>query len=93
MHRDIGCYMLRGLTPRRIFSNLLGKDTGASRGRDANLHGMGDLSHNIVGYISHLPQSLPVAVGVAMSFKTTGAVSEAEGDACHAASGAHLREL
>ena len=68
MHRDIGCYMLRGLTPRRIFSNLLGKDTGASRGSDANLHGMGDLSHNIVGYISHLPQSLPVAVGVAMSF-------------------------
>lgn len=68
MHRDVGCYMLRGMTPRRIFSNLLGKETGISRGRDANLHGMGDLTHNIVGYISHLPQSLPVTVGVAMSF-------------------------
>ncbi|MDR0353788.1 MAG: DUF3387 domain-containing protein, partial [Opitutaceae bacterium] len=30
---------------------------------------------------------------IAKTFKTTGAVSEAEGDACHASSGAHLREL
>lgn len=30
---------------------------------------------------------------IAKTFKAVGAVSEAEGDACHAASGAHLREL
>ena len=30
---------------------------------------------------------------IAKTFKAAGAVSEAEGDACHAASGAHLREL
>ncbi len=30
---------------------------------------------------------------IAKTFNTTGAVSEAEGDECHAASGAHLREL
>ncbi len=30
---------------------------------------------------------------IAKTFKTTGAVSEAEGDECHAASSAHLREL
>ena len=30
---------------------------------------------------------------IAKTFKTTGAVSEAEGDECHAASGAHLCEL
>ena len=30
---------------------------------------------------------------IAKTFKATGAVSEAEGDACHAASGANLREL
>jgi len=30
---------------------------------------------------------------IAKTFKTMGAVSEAEGDQCHAASGAHLREL
>ncbi|MDE0311233.1 MAG: thiamine pyrophosphate-dependent enzyme, partial [Caldilineaceae bacterium] len=41
MHRDIGAYFLRGLTPRRVFGNLLGKVTGVSGGRDANIHGMG----------------------------------------------------
>ncbi len=30
---------------------------------------------------------------IAKTFKTVGAVSEAEGDLCHAASGAHLRDL
>jgi type I restriction enzyme R subunit len=30
---------------------------------------------------------------IAKTFKTVGAVSESEGDECHAASGAHLREL
>ncbi|MEJ7759546.1 MAG: type I restriction endonuclease subunit R [Gemmatimonadaceae bacterium] len=30
---------------------------------------------------------------IATTFKATGAVSDAEGDECHAASGAHLREL
>ena len=69
MHRDIGAYFLRGLTPRRVFGNLLGKVTGVTGGRDANIHGMGDLSLGIVGYISHIPMSMPIALGVAMSLK------------------------
>lgn len=68
MHRDLGCYLVRGLTPRRVFANMLGRQTGVSRGRDANLHGAGDLNFNLIGFISHLPQSLPVAVGAAMAF-------------------------
>ena len=69
MHRDIGAYFLRGLTPRRVFGNLLGKATGVSGGRDANIHGMGDLSLGIVGYISHIPMSMPITLGVAMTLK------------------------
>ncbi len=69
MHRDLGCYLVRGLSPRRIFASLLGRATGVSAGRDANLHGMGDLDLNIIGFISHLPQSLPVTLGVAMAFR------------------------
>lgn len=72
MHRDLGTYLLRGLTPRRIFASLLGKETSVNRGRDSNLHGLGDLNLGIVGFISHLPLSLPVTVGVAMSFKLRG---------------------
>lgn len=72
MHRDLGAYLVRGLTPRRIFANLLGRETGVTHGRDANLHGLGDLSLNIVGFISHLPHSLPVALGAAMAFSYRG---------------------
>ncbi|MFZ1769505.1 MAG: thiamine pyrophosphate-dependent dehydrogenase E1 component subunit alpha [Caldilinea sp.] len=68
MHRDLGAYLLRGMTPRRIFGNLLGRADGVSGGRDANFHGMGDLALNTIGFISHLPHSLPVALGAAMSF-------------------------
>ena len=69
MHRDLGCYLVRGMSAERIMANQLGKDLGVTRGRDANLHGMGDLSLNIIGFVSHLPQSLPVALGAAMAFQ------------------------
>lgn len=72
MHRDLGTYLLRGMSPRRIFGNLLGRANGVSGGRDANLHGMGDMDLSIVGFISHLPHSLGVALGVAMSFTYRG---------------------
>ncbi len=69
MHRDLGAFLLRGITPRRMFANLLGRATGVTRGRDVNLHGVGDLNFGIFGFISHLPHSLPVGLGAAMSFR------------------------
>ncbi len=69
LHRDLGTYLVRGMAPERIFANMLGKASGVTGGRDANLHGNGDLSLGIIGFISHLPQALPVTLGVAMSFK------------------------
>lgn len=72
MHRDLGAYLVRGMTPERIFGNLLGRVTGPSGGRDANLHGMGDLSLGIIGFVSHLPQSLPTTLGAAMALRHRG---------------------
>ncbi len=72
MHRDLGCYLVRGMTPRRILAQQLGRATGVTRGRDANIHGCGDLDLGIIGFISHLPQSLPVAVGAACAFAHRG---------------------
>jgi pyruvate dehydrogenase E1 component alpha subunit len=69
MHRDLGAFLLRGLTPRELFGNLLGRQTGLTRGRDANLHGVSAPGRGIIGFISHLPQGLSVALGVAMSFR------------------------
>src|SRR5262245_22747076 len=72
MHRDLGAYLLRGFSPREVFAHLLGRENGPSHGRDANLHGMSSLERGIIGFISHLPQSLPVALGAAMSFRYRG---------------------
>ncbi|NTW00023.1 MAG: thiamine pyrophosphate-dependent dehydrogenase E1 component subunit alpha [Oscillochloris sp.] len=72
MHRDLGCYLARGITPQRILAQYMGRTTGVSAGRDANIHGMGDLHFGIVGFISHLPASLPVAVGMAHAFYLKG---------------------
>lgn len=69
MHRDLGTYLVRGMTMERVVGNLLGRATGVTAGRDANLHGMGDLSLGIIGFISHLPQSLPATLGAAMAFR------------------------
>lgn len=69
MHRDLGCYLVRGMTPERIVANQLGKAMGVTEGRDANLHGLGDLTLNLIGFVSHLPQSMPAALGAAMAFQ------------------------
>ena len=69
MHRDLGAYLARGLTPKRILAQYMGRETGISRGRDANMHGMGDLSLGIIGFISHLPASIGVINGVAHAIK------------------------
>ncbi len=72
MHRDLGTFLVRGITPLRAFASLMGRATGVTGGRDINFHGMGDLSLGIIGFISHLPHSVPVALGAAMSFRYRG---------------------
>jgi TPP-dependent pyruvate/acetoin dehydrogenase alpha subunit len=68
MHRDMGSYLVRGMSPGRIMAQHLGRVTGPTRGRDGNLHGLGDMSLGIIGFVSMLPSSLPVTVGVGLSF-------------------------
>ncbi|WP_129629864.1 thiamine pyrophosphate-dependent dehydrogenase E1 component subunit alpha [Candidatus Oscillochloris fontis] len=79
MHRDLGAYLVRGITPQRILAQYLGRVDGVSHGRDGNIHGMGDLNYGIVGFISHLPASLPVMVGMAHAFVLKGEARVAMG--------------
>jgi pyruvate dehydrogenase E1 component alpha subunit len=69
MHRDLGTYLLRGITPERLMAQYFGRAAGVSGGRDGNTHGCGDLSLGIIGYVSMLPASMPVTVGAAHAFK------------------------
>jgi TPP-dependent pyruvate/acetoin dehydrogenase alpha subunit len=68
LHRDLGVFLMRGVDPGRLMAQLMGKESGLSRGKDSFLHG-GELSHGIFGSTSMLGSSLPVAVGAALKFK------------------------
>ncbi|MCU0495457.1 MAG: thiamine pyrophosphate-dependent dehydrogenase E1 component subunit alpha [Chloroflexaceae bacterium] len=72
MHRDLGAYLVRGITVPRFLAQVLGREGGVTRGRDGNLHGIGDMSLGISGFISHLPASMPVTVGMAHAFALKG---------------------
>jgi TPP-dependent pyruvate/acetoin dehydrogenase alpha subunit len=69
MHRDLGAYLVRGITPRRMMAQFLGRAAGVSGGRDGNTHGCGDLSLGIFGFVSMLPASMGVTLGAAHAFK------------------------
>jgi pyruvate dehydrogenase E1 component alpha subunit len=70
-HRDMGVFLLRGVSARRIIAQYMGRKTGVTKGKDGNMH-MGDLKHNIIAFVSHLADNVPVAAGVALSFKMRG---------------------
>jgi pyruvate dehydrogenase E1 component alpha subunit len=71
LHRDLAAHVIRGVTPARILSQYLGRETGITRGRDGNVH-FGDRRLGCVGMVSMLPDMMLVATGMAMAFKLRG---------------------
>ena len=67
-HRDLGANLMKGITPKEYLAQYLAKRTGLTRGRDGNVH-YGDIKRGIIGFISPMADLLPVAAGVALSFK------------------------
>lgn len=70
-HRDLGAFLLKGMTAEAVFLQYLGRRDGPMRGRDGNMH-MGDWSLGIGAFVSHMADTVPVAAGVALAFKTRG---------------------
>jgi TPP-dependent pyruvate/acetoin dehydrogenase alpha subunit len=70
-HRDMGVFLMRGITPRRIIAQYMGRKTGLTGGKDGNMH-MGDMNHNVIAFVSHLADNVPVSAGVALAFKQRG---------------------
>ena len=70
-HRDLAVFLIRGVHPRQIFAQYMGRVGGLTRGRDGNMH-MGDLKLNIVAIISAMAASVPVAAGAAFALKYKG---------------------
>ncbi|HUX08935.1 MAG TPA: thiamine pyrophosphate-dependent dehydrogenase E1 component subunit alpha [Acidobacteriota bacterium] len=71
LHRDAGAHLVRGQTLKRMYCNFMGRACGPTRGRDGNVH-HGDMSINIIGMISHLGTSTPLAVGAALGMRMQG---------------------
>jgi TPP-dependent pyruvate/acetoin dehydrogenase alpha subunit len=67
-HRDMGAFLIRGMTPPRILAQYMGRRDGYTRGRDGNMH-MGDLKLHVISFVSMLADNVPVAAGVALTFK------------------------
>ncbi len=68
MHRNLGVFTTRELDLEKLFSQLMGKEGGFTKGRDRTFH-FGDMQNKIIGMISHLAAMLPVANGLALSSK------------------------
>ena len=68
LHRDLGSFLMKGVEARVMMSQMFGKAAGLSKGRDSALHsGVSELG--IFGNTSMLGANLPVAAGLALTFK------------------------
>src|SRR6266566_4436445 len=68
LHRDLGAFLMKGVEPRVMMSQMFGRRTGLSKGRDSALHsGVDELG--IFGNTSMLGANLPVAAGLGLTFK------------------------
>src|ERR1700704_4403959 len=62
LHRDLGAFLMKGVEPRVMMSQMFAKSTGLSKGRDSALHS-GVTELGIFG------ANLPVAAGLGFTFK------------------------
>jgi pyruvate dehydrogenase E1 component alpha subunit len=68
LHRDLGAFLMKGVSAREMMSQMFAKATGLSKGRDSALHsGVSELG--IFGNTSMLGANLPVATGVGLTFR------------------------
>src|SRR5215212_2097520 len=68
LHRDLGAFLMKGVEPRVMMSQMFAKTTGLSKGRDSALHS-GVTELGIFGNTSMLGANLPVAAGIGLTFK------------------------
>jgi pyruvate dehydrogenase E1 component alpha subunit len=68
LHRDLGTFLVKGVDPGVMMAQMYAKVGGLSKGRDSALHsGVPELG--IFGNTSMLGSNLPVAAGIALTFK------------------------
>jgi len=70
-YRDHGHALARGLDPRVVMAELMGKATGCSGGRGGSMH-LFDVSRGFMGGHAIVGGQLPLAVGLGLAIKYRG---------------------
>jgi TPP-dependent pyruvate/acetoin dehydrogenase alpha subunit len=69
--RNLGTMLVRGISPRDIFAQYLGKATSPTRGKE-RIHYFGNLDLGLVASLSVLGDMVPVMAGVALALARRG---------------------
>jgi len=72
--RNIGTMLVRGIKPRDLFTQYMGKATSPTGGKE-RIHYFGDLTKGVVASLSVLGDMVPVMAGVALAAKIQGKTS------------------
>jgi len=67
-HRPHGHALAKGLSVESLMHELFGKPTGCCRGKGGSMH-VGDLEKGMVPAVAIVGGGLPIATGIALSFK------------------------
>lgn len=70
-HRGHGHVLAKGLEPRRMLAELMGKETGSCRGRGGSMH-VADPSIGIFGANGIVGAGIPIAVGAGLAARKAG---------------------
>jgi TPP-dependent pyruvate/acetoin dehydrogenase alpha subunit len=70
LHRNLGVHVVRGVQPAAIYCQFMGRQDGATHGRDSNLRS-NDFTpgSGLLAGVSHLPAMIPVITGIALAFQ------------------------
>jgi TPP-dependent pyruvate/acetoin dehydrogenase alpha subunit len=71
MIRNLGTYLVRGISVRDWYAQYMARAIGPTKGKDGNAH-FGDLKRGLIAPISVLGELIPVVAGAALTFKMRG---------------------
>jgi TPP-dependent pyruvate/acetoin dehydrogenase alpha subunit len=74
--RNLGTMLVRGIPPRDIFTQYMGKATSPTKGKE-RVHYFGDMSKGVVASLSVLGDMIPVMAGIALAARQQGRPSVA----------------
>lgn len=70
-HRPHGQALAKGLEPRRLMAEILGRADGCCGGKGGSMH-LADLAHGIMPTLPIVGAGIPIAAGAAFAFREAG---------------------